>query len=84
MRAFSLLMLVAVLVFGSVSVGYAADAYDEGYVWAEENDVTDINYNEGSSDDFNEGVRDYVAERLAEQEWSDEGMQADEDMQTEE
>ncbi len=36
--------------------------HDAGYEWAEENDVCDADYDTGSSESFNEGVRVYAEE----------------------
>ena len=41
----------------------AGEGHDAGYEWAEENDITDVDYDEGNSESFNEGVREYAEEQ---------------------
>ena len=40
-----------------------------GYEWAELHDITDANYDNGNSDSFNEGVREYAEEHQDESEY---------------
>jgi len=46
-------------------VAYSGEGHDAGYEWAQQNDIRDVNYSNGNSESFNEGVRQY-AEEMAE------------------
>ena len=61
----SLLLLILVLITALISLpsAYAGEGHDAGYEWAEENDITDTDYDEGNSESFNEGVREYAEEQ---------------------
>ena len=50
-----------------VSKAWAGDGHDAGYEWAQEHDIRDTGYDNGNSDSFNEGVREY-AEEMQEEE----------------
>lgn len=44
---------------GSYSYG---SGHSAGYDWGEQNDICDTDYDNGNSDSFNEGVREYAEE----------------------
>lgn len=57
------------IVFSSLS--YAGEGHDAGYEWAQEHDIRDVNYDNGNSESFNEGVRQYAEEMQEEEENED-------------
>lgn len=66
------------IIFLSVSSSsYAGEGHDAGYEWAQEHDIQDANYDNGNSESFNEGVRQY-AEEMQEQEHEAEENEEDE------
>ncbi len=48
-------------------VVYGGEGHDAGYEWAQEHDITDVGYDDGNSESFNEGVRQYAEERQEEE-----------------
>lgn len=59
--------LIILLLAGLSSLSFAGEGHDAGYEWAELHGITDVGYDEGNSESFNEGVREYAEERLAEE-----------------
>lgn len=69
MKKFVYLLSFAALVFlgwGASPIAHAEDGYNLGYEEAEENGVTDLDYDESDSESFNEGVGDYSEEMQGE------------------
>lgn len=62
-------MKISVVTYGilATSLVYAGDGHDAGYRWAEQHDIRDIDYSNGNSESFNEGVREYAEEMVAEE-----------------
>ena len=54
------IFLVGLLV--SVIPAFAGEGHDAGYRWAAKHGITDTSYNNGNSNSFNEGVRQYASE----------------------
>ena len=69
----SLLSLSFLFIFGPIGIqtAQAGEGHDAGYEWAQEHDIRDVDYDDGNSESFNEGVREY-AEEMAEEEESEE------------
>lgn len=42
-----------------------ASGYDEGYQWASDNNICDTNYDNGNSEDFNQGVQAWANDNCA-------------------
>ncbi len=61
----SLVFMVIALCYGQIA--YGGEGHDAGYEWAQEHDITDVGYDNGNSESFNEGVRQYAEERQAEE-----------------
>ena len=68
MKKLLVLLIVCGIFFSSTA--FAGEGHDAGREWAEEHDITDVNYDNGNSESFNEGVREYAEEH--QQENSDE------------
>ncbi len=60
-----LVFIVAILNYGQIA--YGGEGHDAGYEWAQEHDITDVSYDNGNSESFNEGVRQYAEERQEEE-----------------
>lgn len=79
MKRFLCLILFAFFnLFQWISPVCAGEGHDAGYEWAEQNDITDTGYDEGNSESFNEGVRQY-AEEIEEEELEEEELFDDEE-----
>ena len=59
----SLSVVLILLQLCIVSEVYAGEGHDAGYEWAEQHDIRDVDYSNGNSDSFNEGVREYAEEQ---------------------
>jgi len=62
-------LIVLVFIFSALSYGqivYGGEGHDAGYEWAQEHDITDVGYDNGNSESFNEGVRQYAEEQQEE------------------
>ena len=57
----ALIFTIIVLSYGQIV--YGGEGHDAGYEWAQEHDITDVGYDNGNSESFNEGVRQYAEER---------------------
>ncbi|GEM_PF-2009276 len=68
-----LTLTVSVLIgFIIVPTVYAGEGHDAGYEWAAEHGIDDPDYDEGNSESFNEGVREYAEEQAEASEEDDE------------
>jgi hypothetical protein len=63
MNKLLLLFFASMLLFGGAVSLFAGEGHDAGYEWAEQNNIDDPDYDEGNSESFNEGVREYVEEQ---------------------
>ncbi len=64
----ALTVLISIVVaFGGGQITYAGEGHDAGYEWAQEHDITDTSYDNGNSESFNEGVRQYAEENQEEE-----------------
>ena len=59
------IFIATVLSYGQIA--YGGDGHDAGYEWAQEHDITDVGYDNGNSESFNEGVRQYADESQEEE-----------------
>ena len=66
MRKALIALVFTVLVLSYGQIAYGGEGHDAGYEWAQEHDITDVDYNNGNSDSFNEGVRQYAEENQEE------------------
>lgn len=60
-------LVFTVMVLGYGQIVYGGEGHDAGYEWAQEHDITDVDYSNGNSESFNEGVRQYAEERQEEE-----------------
>lgn len=44
---------------------YSGSGHSAGYDWGEQNDICDTEYDNGNSESFNEGVREYAEENCS-------------------
>ncbi len=63
----SLIALFFAWQFSVIPAVYAGEGHDAGYRWAELHDIRDTGYNNGNSESFNEGVREYAEEHAEDQ-----------------
>lgn len=61
----ALIFTATVLSYGQIV--YGGEGHDAGYEWAQEHDIRDVSYDNGNSESFNEGVRQYAEEKQAEE-----------------
>lgn len=61
----ALVFTVNVLSYGQIA--YGGEGHDAGYEWAQEHNITDTGYDNGNSESFNEGVRQYAEESQEEE-----------------
>ena len=63
---------MVMLQYCNITPALAGEGHDAGYEWAEQHDITDVNYDNGNSESFNEGVREYAEEQAEEDENNEE------------
>jgi len=59
---FAVMVIFLLGISNSVLI-YAGEGHDAGYEWAETHDITDVDYDQGNSESFNEAVRQYAEEQ---------------------
>ncbi len=66
MNIFWIWLVVGLLWFHCPSA-FAGSGHDAGYQWAAEHGIDDPDYDDGNSESFNEGVREYAEEQSEEE-----------------
>jgi len=64
MKKLLALLIVCGMLFSSTA--FAGEGHDAGREWAERHGITDTSYNNGNSNSFNEGVREYAEQQQQE------------------
>lgn len=60
----ALVFVVTALSYGQIA--YGGEGHNAGYEWAQQHDIRDVDYSNGNSESFNEGVRQYAEEQQEE------------------
>jgi len=63
MKKALMISMFAFLLLSFSQMAYARGHQEAGYDWAKEHDVKDDHFDDGNSESFNDGVRDYAKER---------------------
>ena len=60
MKKILVTFICALFFFGGTAVVFGESDYEAGYKWGKKYNITDVTYNDGNTESFNEGVRKYA------------------------